>query len=608
MNLNKDVLTEKRTYFGLALLLWAYLWVRAYFVPMAHDEIATFFYYVVTNKYIPYYSHWDANNHFINSLLSWVSFKFLGSSSLALRTPNLLTFPIFAWYLFKISGELSNKIFRWMFLITICTTHYFVEFFALCRGYGMSMAFMIASIWYLMLIFKNKDTLKNYVLSILFMILATSCNLTLINTLAILIGLLFINIIFKYKLFKKESLKRINLILFLGIIPLILTAKYIIDMKAHGNLYAGSLDGFVRVTIRTLIEMLTNYNSYTLAYISLLIIGVIGLLLIILFLKEPTLQFITNYKNLFFYLLIGNIIATVILGKMLKVNYPEDRLGIYFYPLFVGSVIFVTDQFYLRFKKKIFLVFISFLVFFPIHFISILNLTYTNCYKSDMMPQRFYDKVCKDYIPKKFPPTIGGDHSRHFCWSYLDYRNGGNLSQIYYNNPAFLTDYLIGSFKDKIIYKDCYDSIDYCIETKNYLFKIKYKATKILISEIKSNSIMNTKEEFYSLAEGKVDTLKGKTLYFGYKLTLESTTVPFYSWIVVTVLDKQGKQLRYEFIALNWLKGSWNGENDNFINGTFVYKLPPNADKYITYIWNINKVGYSLKEGKVEIYNTETNN
>ena len=87
---------------------------------------------------------------------------------------------------------------------------------------------------------------------------------------------------------------------------------------------------------------------------------------------------------------------------------------------------------------------------------------------------------------------------------------------------------------------------------------------------------------------------------------MESNEEPFRSWIVITVYDKKGKELRYEYTALDWLRSYWNGDKDNFINSMYVYKLPPDAAEYVTYIWNINKVSYNIKEGKVGIYYTDT--
>jgi hypothetical protein len=123
-------------------LVFIYLIFRALYVPLVHDEAATFFHYIVSENFIPPEAHWDANNHILNSALTYLSYSLFGSSELSLRIPNLLTFIIYVVYTFKISKIISNKLLRWVFLISLILAHNFIEFFALTRGYGMSMEFL----------------------------------------------------------------------------------------------------------------------------------------------------------------------------------------------------------------------------------------------------------------------------------------------------------------------------------------------------------------------------------------------------------------------------------------------------------------------------------
>ena len=62
----------------LSALNWAYLILRAVYVPMAHDEIATFHYYVQTADFMPFIAHWDMNNHFVNSALTTLFYSAFG--------------------------------------------------------------------------------------------------------------------------------------------------------------------------------------------------------------------------------------------------------------------------------------------------------------------------------------------------------------------------------------------------------------------------------------------------------------------------------------------------------------------------------------------------
>ena len=55
---------------GLFTFLYTYLIIRCIYVPVLHDELATFFYYIQPDNYMPPKAHWDANNHILNSMLS----------------------------------------------------------------------------------------------------------------------------------------------------------------------------------------------------------------------------------------------------------------------------------------------------------------------------------------------------------------------------------------------------------------------------------------------------------------------------------------------------------------------------------------------------------
>ena len=59
---------EGGVYILLCTLMWGYLIMRAFLVPMVDDEIATFFFYVQTADFMPFTAHFDMNNHFINKI------------------------------------------------------------------------------------------------------------------------------------------------------------------------------------------------------------------------------------------------------------------------------------------------------------------------------------------------------------------------------------------------------------------------------------------------------------------------------------------------------------------------------------------------------------
>src|SRR5690606_17909246 len=89
----------------------------------------------------------------------------------------------------------------------------------------------------------------------------------------------------------------------------------------------------------------------------------------------------------------------------------------------------------------------------------------------------------------------------------------------------------------------------------------------------------------------------------GAELTLDAKASPFIAWLSATVFDADGNSLYQEYIALDWLKKDWNGEENNLLQGTLLHNVPENAKTLKFYIWNIENASYSIPNGKCYLYN-----
>src|SRR5688572_17089800 len=156
----KSNLYIRNIYFLSALGLFVYLILRAIYVPPVHDEAATFIHYIQRNEWMPYKAHWDANNHILNSFLSGLFFKVFGFGFLQLRLASLLFFPLYAIYVYRIGGFLKSNIVKIGFYLGMLGVHSLMEYFAYSRGYGMSMALLMAAIFYMLQYFRNFELRK----------------------------------------------------------------------------------------------------------------------------------------------------------------------------------------------------------------------------------------------------------------------------------------------------------------------------------------------------------------------------------------------------------------------------------------------------------------
>ncbi len=587
--------------------LFVYLILRGIFVQPIHDSIATFFRYVHIGEIFPYHSEWSANNHYLNSLLTFISYKFFGSSPLALKLPNILLFPVYFYFVYKISLEIENKMLRWGFLIVLTMTHNFFEFFAVSRGYGMSMALLSGGLWFTIQAFK-KNSLSHYVYALLFMIPACYANLTIMNSFIIISGLLILNAAINGPDKIYLRVKKLLVVVLLGIIPIFLGIILLLKLKAQGELYYGKPDGFFEVTVKSLLQLLTNSDSQIYVWIAVGYFFTVcaGFIFIILKKLSETKNFrsLIRHEWLFFYLLAGNMIASFLENKFFGTNYPEDRTGLYFFPYLTGSIFFISDKLPLKQSFIKWLMVIP-LAFFPIQFLSNVNLTRSSL-EDEAIPERFHDKVAAATQPGKIPPTIEGYRSRIFRWVYMNFRKDEELSLIQYNTyPSLDGDYQLVKRSEYPLWQHYYDSVDFDKHTGLWLLKRKHKLEKKLIYHkegITMDSASNA--EYFEFAKGPIDSLAGKTLYCHYNLRLISDQKPFHGWIVTTVFDKDRNVLRYEYIPFDWYRTIWN-DGRPFINGMLVHEIPSDAATYVTYIWNIKKIPFIVKQCDFSMFSLE---
>ena len=152
--------------------------LRAFCIPFSHDETATFFFYVQSDNYLPYSAHVYTNNHVLNSALTNVCYHILGSHRFVLRIPNIFAFLIMCFGIFRLLVT--------FFVLTLN----FLDFYEVCRGYGLSFGLMTLGLSYLIDYFSTKKNKYVVLFSILWQ-LALAANLILVVVLTILFFFVF---------------------------------------------------------------------------------------------------------------------------------------------------------------------------------------------------------------------------------------------------------------------------------------------------------------------------------------------------------------------------------------------------------------------------------
>ena len=243
----------------LFLFVFCYLLVRVFFNETLHDEIATYMFYIYQGDFKGETIVWDANNHLLNSFICNKLYPIFKDNISLYRLPNLFAFVLYFFGLRELLKELKTKNLRLIALITFCSLTIIIEYFALCRGYGLSLGFFIYGLVFLRNYFKNHKS-STLLFTYLFLIIAISANLTFIVTSLIIFGIICLNQLIHYRSIEKRQHFIHLLFHFLFLFLLSPFIKFSFKLKEHGALYYGSLEGIWDVTGKTLNQYIIFLN------------------------------------------------------------------------------------------------------------------------------------------------------------------------------------------------------------------------------------------------------------------------------------------------------------------------------------------------------------
>ncbi len=583
-----------KLFWFLSAVVFVLIALRAFCIPFSHDEAATFFFYVQSDNYLPYHAHIYTNNHVLNSALTNLCYHLLGSHRFGLRLPNIFSFLLLCLGVFKhfkyLKSIYSKLILITFFLLTIN----FLDFFELCRGYGLSFGFIVLGFSYLMDYFREKK-IRSFSLFSIFLQLALAANLILVVLLVILIFYVFVFQI-KNKLFNAGTIitQLINVAL------LIFWIKFSFFYKEHGSLDYGVGENYWEVTFKTLMLFLFSTNEAWLQF--LLIIGFISLVFFSgnYFFKKPVSLNTFFTPQVFYTLMLATLIVAFYAEKIiLSVGLPEDRTGVFFYLLFVLGLAFAMDVIPQKISGIITLsLFTPSLLFFIITY----NTHDFSSWFYHTIPKSSYDILVDEFKTKNQIITIGGHRVREMDYAFLNYRGSSVLNDM--DNAEQMTmncDYYIAMQRERPYYKYFYDEIELDKTWDRALLKRKEKIKRndfYKLSETpKSYKGQGEFFEFFRLPDTSLKTRN--CIEMELDITFNKVPKPVQSNIILQVNDKKGEQIYYKRIPLNWLADDLNGQTKHLklTSGP----LPDSADVLVVYMWNIKQVemDFTINELKI---------
>ena len=584
-----------------AFAVFVVVCLRAFFIPFSHDEAATFFFYIQSDNYLPYKAHVYTNNHVLNSALANLCWHIAGSHRFVLRAPNILAFLLLSFGLyrnFKYMKQVSSKI---LVSVLFLLTYNFLDFFSLSRGYGLSLGFMLLGLSYLIDYFEE-EKFKSLVIFSLCWQLALAANMILVAVILVLLCYIFV---FQYKKRTEKGGRVIftmnNIVLqLINLGILVFWVRFSFFCKEKGVLDYGVGDSYWLVTFQSLIKLLFGTDEIWFQ----VLIGAVYLVVFI-FLMIDIWRESFYIKDLFkpdlfysfvFLLLVG---AFFMQKKILHVNFPEDRTGLFFFLFFGMALAFLIDKRPSVYGK----------VFTVLVFVSSLSYTIFSFSTSDFstflyhtMPKNIYERLLTEHKKENKLFTIGGHRVREMNYAFANYRGGSVLNAMDNSEEMQMNcDYYYAMKREKPFYDAYYEEIEEDKHWDRVLLKRREKIEHVPIFESYEPVTVAGDGEFFDFKR-LPDTVyrSHNPIEIEAELVFDEVPRPFNAFFVLSLNNAKNETYHYKRSPLNWLADDLNGQTKYFKLTTG--NLPDTVRSFVVHIWNIDKKPMKVTMKNLKIY------
>lgn len=593
------------------VLFFTYTCLRAYLLSITWDEAYFYLNYVSRGVFWPdSFGVMSANNHMLNSIGGILFTKFFGVSEFTLRISSLIAHLFFLYYSAKLVLTFDNKWVAFSGFLILNTNPYLLDFFSLARGYGLSLGFMMASIYYLYLLHANRYKTKHIFFVIVFAELSVLGNLTMLIFFLALIAIICLLLIYYH--YKKSN--RIFLSIKNGVSQMILPGvliliflffiiPYSFELRKVGALFMGGNNGFWQDSVETIIPRIAySFETQIVLYFILKIFFVLIVTVASIYisvkhaLKKTTNDnmFLGSLLLLFFMIIVGTIVQHYMLGTL----YFIERAVLFLVVLLLLIFSFLFNE---LFKEKpvagVFIHLFSGIVL--LHFLYSMNFKYVYDWKEDCETKEMLSDLEKiNQRPEvKFSSMIG---IPLFFESSINYYRSVNklnwLNQVsrskdlnYINDYFFITEEQYEQAnKDSLQLIKTYPITNNVLAKPIHKPKVEYTHFDKCISQPNGFMLLST-DEYSPILSYVVDDsiVLSKTLIafkadFYHKKRLRDDVC------IVFTLDNEKGNYVWSTSVVNGLVGELN----SWQNASYSYILSSDTkvgDKLNVYIWNPNK-------------------
>jgi uncharacterized membrane protein len=331
----------------MSLALFALVVLRALHVPITHDEAYSYQHYVKKGFWhiVSYGPPHIPNNHILNSLGMLLGIKLFGLSLFNLRLASVLLSAVYFWYAVAFSKSFRTPFIQIACFLILALQVYFFDWFALARGYGMGIAFSLASLFHL-LEFRQLDNGHHIWRTLIFGALAVYANFTFLYFYLAVIGVLLIVWL------AKRTHKSITYGVMLRpiiIVSLSLGALIFVPIRNISNDLFGGSSNFWNDSVKTLTYRMS-YGSLEgeTEALSLFFIGLFLLLGAFFFVYDVYNEGMESKLRFYQEALLVLVITAgvqILQHHILGTEYLMGRTALLYAPLFLVFLIFLLQRF-----------------------------------------------------------------------------------------------------------------------------------------------------------------------------------------------------------------------------------------------------------------------
>ncbi len=580
-------------FWSVAATVWFYLLVRAWFVPPLHDEVATFFIYVQSGKYIPGDAFWDANNHILNSALSHFFYRFFGSSVFVLRLASLLFFPLYAFYVYRWTGLFFEKTERAIVGVALLTVTALIEYFGYARGYGMGLACAMAVIYYLSA-YTNQQKIK-YLLGLsIFALTGLLASLNLL--IVVLVAFAFAGCL---ALYRKKWTHALLLIANGWWLQKIL--RYSFELKKRGALYYGGENGFIQDTVQSLADLLLGRETIWGAGL-LLGLALLSLPLLPFLLRDRKwLHWLFSAETALYALFWGNITAIILMHKWLDVNYPEDRTALHLLLLLLPMLFLALKRSAISERVRTFSI-LGLSMACTATFFTGFNLHYSTFWKNERLPHAFFDYV-KTHS-NGYDAYISGYKMTGYIWSYYNYNSDAGVNNIHVlDYPLVHADFMLlepDSWNDSL--RNIYTVVEQDPYNGKYLLEKKRKTRLIPRDTLTFADNAQFSDMYFDLLKYENTDLALADLCFEIRADIQADHRPT-SEFLLKEIEKGPANEYFSTIHLNWYADRLPGTEGYRFRQRMYLPNPHKRDRIVNlFIYNPQQEKLSIRNLQVLVF------